>query len=142
MGYALFRCTQEAFRFLGPMVNPIRRFGLFLYWLIFAVYAASVPNQEEAGHQWGSVFIVWIALALAVFQLHRIIDPKNYSASSPRFGKAFGFSLLLFPIFFVMFEARGLPSVMDVPMTFAIVTATLTLICAAAETLVMEMRKR
>ena len=130
-------------------MNPIRRFGLILYWLIFAVYAAQearyaapVRNQVEVGYQWGSVIVVWIALAIAVFQLHRIIDPKNYSPSSPRFGKAFGFSLLLIPVFFVLFEARGLPPVMDIPMVFAIVTAIVALICAAVETFVFEFGDR
>ena len=127
----------------------IRGYGLVLYWLIFAAYsaregqyAASARNAEEVGYQWGAVFVVLVALAVAVFKLQRIIDPKNYSTSSPRFGKAFGFSILLIPIFYVMFEARNLPPVMDVPMLFALVTAGLALICAAVETVVHEFRDR
>ena len=130
-------------------MNLIRRFGLPLYWLVFAAYAARegqyprpLPYDDEIGYQWGAAFGVWITLAVAVLILHRIIDPKKYSTASPRFGKAFGFSLLLFPIFYVMFVARNLPPVLDVPMSFAAVTAVLTLVCAAIETIVIEVRNR
>ena len=126
----------------------IRRYGLFLYWLFFAVFAALQggyagfnPTNEEVGYQWGALFVVWIVLALSVANLHRIIGPKNYRMSLPRFGKAFGFSLLLMIVFYVLFEARGAPPVLGVPMFFAIVTAILTLAFGVVEAIYNEFRK-
>ena len=133
----------------GLIVNLIRRYGLFFYWLVFAAYVARegahavpLPGREQLGYQWNDTFVVWIALALAVYKLHRIIDPKNYRASTPRFGKAFGFSLLLIPLSLVFFGGRGMPKVMDIPLYFALVTTGLMLVCAAAETIVFEFQKR
>ena len=130
-------------------MNLLRRYGLLVYGLVFAVhatlegrYASPDPNQADPGYQWVAVIIVWITLALAVFQLHRIIDPRNYSMSSPRFGKAFGFSLLLIVFLFVFFEAPNVPPVVEVPMKFAVVTALLTLVFGIAEAIGIELRKR
>ncbi len=126
----------------------LRRFGLPLYWLFFAAFAALQggypgfdPYDEYVGYQWGAVVTVWVVLALAVAILHRIIDPKNYTLSSPRFGKAFGFSVLLIVIFFALFENSKVPPVLGVPMFFAIVTAVVTLIFGIAEAISNEFRK-
>lgn len=127
----------------------LRRYGLSLYFLFFAAFAALqgryaglAPHGDEIGYQWGAVFFVWFALAISVAILHRIIDPKNYSMSSPRFGKALGFSVLLIIVFFALLESPGVPPVLGVPMFFAIVTAVLTLIFGVAEAISNESRDR
>ena len=119
-----------------------------MYWLFFAAFAAIQgrypgfdPYDEHVGYQWGAVVTVWVVLALAVVVLHRIIDPKNYTMSVPRFGKAFGFSVLLIVIFFALFENSKVPPVLGVPMFFAIVTAAWTLIFGIAEAISNESRK-
>ncbi len=130
-------------------MNAIRRYGLFLYWLIFAFYCAllgKIPgygvNPAHGQFFWGAVIEVWIVLAIAVLILHAIIAPQNYSTSSPRFGIAFGFSVLLVIIFSIQFGYVDLAPVRYVPIGFAHVTAILTLVCAIAETTVIVRRKR
>lgn len=118
------------------------------YRLIFAFIAArqgKYPSpwlySSEAPYQWGAVIFVWTVLGVAVLLLHRIIDPLNYNVSSPRFGKAFGFSVLLLLPYSLIY-ATDLPPVLYLPGYFVFVTAGLMLIGAAIETTVIEIRKR
>ena len=125
-----------------------RKYALPTYWLAFALIAAVQGKQpgflldpQDASYQWGSVIFVWLLLAIIVLMLHKIIDPLNYSVSSPRFGKAFGLSVLLL-LLFSLFYVTDLPPVLYLPHTFTLVTAALMLVCAAIETIVLAVRNR
>ena len=127
-------------------MNPIRQYGLPFYWLIFAIWAAMQGRYAgfvwQTEYQWGAAIFVLAVITVSVVILHLIIRPHTYSTSSPRFGKAFGFSVLLLIMFSALLGFTDLPPVLYVPSKFAFVTAALTLICAAVETAVVEIRKR
>ena len=117
--------------------------------MAFAAYAAHegqfvapFVGYDSWQYPWGMVLAILAILAIEVGILHIIIHPKSYSITSPRFGKAFGYSVVLILIFSIYFNATDMPPVFYAPGRFAIVTAALTLLAAAAETVAIEIRQR
>jgi hypothetical protein len=129
----------------------IRRYGLPTFWFAFVLRAiwlgqypvyADFASDSNPGYQWEKTSVAIFVITIATIGLHYVIRPSTYSLSSPRFGKAFGLSIVYLMVATGLFSVTDMPGVYYLPSTFAFLTCALMLALAAVETIVLEVRKR
>jgi O-antigen ligase len=65
-----------------------RRYGLAVYWLLFALYSADaarysglVAHRQSASYPWVGLVATWVDLALEVMLLRWILRPRTFERS-------------------------------------------------------------
>lgn len=74
-----------------------RRYGLAVYWLLFALYTSEaarysgyVTHRQTAPYPWAGLVATWVKLALEVAFLRWILRPRTFDRSWGRLAAALG----------------------------------------------------
>jgi hypothetical protein len=74
-----------------------RRYGLAVYWLVFALYASDaarysgyVAHRRTASYPWAGLVATWVDLALEIAFLGWILRPRTFDQSWGRLAAALG----------------------------------------------------
>jgi hypothetical protein len=115
----------------------VRRYGLVLYWLAFAVYTLDAARNPglllpgaPAPYPWRGVLATWLALAVLTGGLHAILRPRTFHRSWARLAWALAYSIVLLAASFVTF-VTDLPGFFYVPGMFALITPLALLLLSA-----------
>ena len=80
-----------------PHVGFWRRYGLGVYWLLFALHAADaarysgfLEHRPTASYPWGGLAETWVKLAFEVALLQWILRPRTFQRSWGRVTAALG----------------------------------------------------
>jgi hypothetical protein len=105
-----------------------RRYGLVVYWLVFALYAADaarysgfVVHRQMAAYPWVGLVGTWVNLALEVALLRWLLRPLTFARSWGRLAAALGVYAVLGVLSAVTF-ATDMPGYFYVPGQFHMVT--------------------
>lgn len=120
-----------------------RRYGLGVYWLIFAIYTLQaardpglVVHRDAARYPWLGVVATWIELALEVALLGWILRPRTYHRSWGRLAAALAVYAVL-AVQSVITSMTDLPGYSYVPGQFHMLTfvvLTVFMLTSAART--------